>query len=325
MNHDANTGAGGKSQPTGRLTFFFNVFLVILVMVIWGFSYVIIRLTVRDGIIPPFTLAFLRFLLALAVLYMVPNGGNGKAKHPPGRRDVTTMYLMGVFGVFLYFTFENFGLIHTTATNASIIVSLAPVFTLIGASLFFGLRPGPINWAGTALAFLGSAFVVWNGQVNFDLNPLGDLMIVLSAAAWAAYTLVGKKIVEKYDALLVSRKMIFAGVICLLPFSAWEFSAGRATAITPVSLLGVIFLGVFCSALAFIVWNRTMAALGIVFVSNMIYLQCAITMIIAWATIREPVTPMLLGGTATVIAGVYLANMNNPVRTATSSRKYSGV
>lgn len=321
----AGEGGGELDPSKEKLAFFLNVLIVFSIMVIWGFSYVVTRLTVEDCIIPPFTLAFLRFVLASAILFLLPLSRKNSGGPAPDGHDSVRMYLMGVFGVFLYFTFENFGLVHTTATNASIIVSLAPVFTLIGASALFGQQPSALNWTGTALAFIGSAFVVWNGKVNFELNPVGDLLIVLSAAAWAAYTLIGKNIVEKYDTHTVSKRMMLAGVICLTPFSAWEFLTGRADNITPVSLLGVAFLGIFCSALAFMVWNRMLAALGIVFVSNMIYLQCAITMVIAWATIGEPVTAMLLSGTATVIAGVYLANINNKKRPATRARKYSGV
>lgn len=309
----------GKSS----LRYAFNVSMVIFVMVIWGFSYVIIRLTVSNNVIPPFTLGFIRFLIASVVLHSVPVN---KRIIKPGRRDSMTIMCMGFCGVFLYFAFENYGLVYTTATNASILIALAPAFTLIGAALFFRQKITVFNIAGMLVAFVGSAFVVWNGKINLELNPLGDLLIVLSAVSWAAYTLLGRKIVKRYDSVIIARRIILTGMVLFAPFSFYEIFSRQVNNVTVPALMGAVYLGVLCTALAFILWNKMLAELGIVFVTNMIYFQCMITMFCAWITIHEPITPMLIGASCVVIAGVYLSNMNSsPAKRASRERRVSGI
>lgn len=311
-----------EEQGKSKLRFAFNVSMVVLVMVIWGFSYVIIRLTVSENIIPPFTLGFLRFMIATIVLRMVPTN---KRIIRPGRRDNLNILFMGFTGVFLYFAFENYGLVYTTATNASILIALAPAFTLVGAAIFFRQKITLFNVSGMIVAFVGSAFVVWNGQVNFDLNPMGDLLIVMSAISWAAYTLLGRKIVKRYDSIIIARRIILTGMVLFAPFSFYEVMSRQLHSVPPIALLGVLYLGVFCTALAFVLWNKMLASLGIVFVTNMIYFQCMITMFCAWITIREPITPMLIGASVVVVAGVYLSNMNNLPTKFSRERRVSGI
>jgi len=293
-----------QTDPMEWKTLAVNILLSLFVMVLWGFSYVVTRVTVKDGIIPPFTLAFARFTIGLLVLMAIPVN---KAEARPAGRDAARMVLMGFFGIFLYFSFENFGLVYTSATNASILVSLAPVMTVVGAAVMFRQEVRLKNWAGMLLAFGGSALVVWNGKVNFELNPLGDLLIVLSAAAWAAYTLIGNSVVRSYRSIIISRRILFTGVVMFAPFSAWEILSGQAAGVSPLSLLGVAYLGLFSTAAAFFIWNKLLADMGMVMATNMIYLQCAVTMLCAWATIGEPISGMLLAGTAAVLAGLYLA------------------
>lgn len=310
------------SQARSKARVAFCVFMVIVVMVIWGFSYVIIRLTVKDGIIPPFTLGFMRFVFASAVLHIIPVN---KRIIRPGRRDGLNIMFMGFCGVFMYFTFENFGLVHTTATNASILIALAPAFTLIGAAILYRQKITMINMAGMIIAFIGGAFVIWNGKINLKLNPLGDALIICSAISWAAYTLSGRKMVKRYDSVIVSRRIVLTGMVLFAPFSVYEIFSRQMTHVTLWSLIGVVYLGVMCTAFAFVVWNRMMAELGIIFVTNLIYFQCVITMLCAWITIKEPITPPLIAASLVVVAGVYLSNLNNLPTKYSRERRTSGI
>lgn len=283
----------------------FNIFLGLFVLVIWGFAYIVIRETVKGGTIPPASLNFLRFVVGYLTLIMIPV----KNAEKPCPRENRQIVYMGITGMALYFYFENTGLVHTSATNASILISLAPALTVIGAAIFFRQKFTWYNVLGFPIAFAGGALIIWNGKVNFDLNPLGDLLILLSAVAWAAYTLVGKGVSERFSPILLTRRATAIGIILYLPFFIYELAAGKLSHVTIASVGGVLYLGIFCHALAITLWVRCMNTLGIVAVSNLIYLQCIVTMALASITIGEPVTPLLVALAAAVVAGVWLSNL----------------
>jgi drug/metabolite transporter (DMT)-like permease len=95
-----------------------------------------------------------------------------------------------------------------------------------------------------------------------------------------------------------------------LPFFIFELATGKLKDVTWISLAGAAYLGVFCHALAMTVWIRCWHKLGIVFASNLLYLQCVVTMILAWFTLKEPITWFLIVCTAAVVVGVYLCNLH---------------
>ena len=113
----------------------FNMFLGLLAIVIWGYAYIVIRVTVRDNppTIPPISLAFIRFVIGYAILLLIPD----REKKKLGRKENLTIVWMALTGLTFYFYFEHTGLVYTSATNASILISLVPVLTAIGAAVFF--------------------------------------------------------------------------------------------------------------------------------------------------------------------------------------------
>ncbi len=295
----------------------FNIFLGILTLFIWGYAYIVIRVTVKDGTIPPMSLAFMRFVVGYAALlpFRTERGAQ------PDAKDNRLMAGMGLTGLFLYFYFEHTGLIHTSATNASILISLAPALTALGSAILFSSKLSWKNGVGLVVAFTGGALIIWNGKVNFDLNPLGDVLILLSAVAWTAYTLIGRDISRRLSPILITRRITAVGIFATLPFFIAELVSGKLSGITPVSIAGVVYLGALCHALAFTLWVRCMDTLGIIFTTNLIYLQCVITMVIAWLTLGEPITAQLLVYTAAVLSGVYLANLTDAKRQAAPGLK----
>jgi drug/metabolite transporter (DMT)-like permease len=216
--------------------------------------------------------------------------------------------VLGVLGMALYFAFENYGLVYTTATNAAILVALIPALTALGAALFFRERLTAANVLGLVVALAASALIIWNGKVRFHLNPLGDVLILFSVVVWSAYTLVGRDVMARYPAVVVSRESLLVAAVCMAPVFAIEVWQGKLGHVTMPAAFGVLYLGLLCTALAYTIWSHCVRVLGAVYTSNLLYFQSAITMVCAWATIREPVTLFLVACTAGLIAGVYFSN-----------------
>ncbi|MDD4599539.1 MAG: DMT family transporter, partial [Negativicutes bacterium] len=86
---------------------------------------------------------------------------------------------------------ENIALTYTFASNVGGIISIAPFFTAIFAHLF--LDGEKLRWQffiGFAVAIIGIFLISFNGSSHLKLNPTGDILAVLAAMVWAAYSVL---------------------------------------------------------------------------------------------------------------------------------------
>ena len=189
--------------------------------------------------------------------------------------------LSGLLGVTLNQSLFLYGLAHSTAVNATILVTTAPVFTVLG-SLLLGLeRPSPGKLVGIALAAAGAIYLV--GPERLTLSPgvaLGNLAILVGMMAYAGYFLVSKPLVGKHDPLLVGAYVMGFAAVGLLPVAVPAVLAadpgrvsGRAWALTAYIVagptIGSYFLNLWAlrrassnTVAAFIYLQPFLAALG---------------------------------------------------------------
>ena len=251
----------------------------------------------------PAQIMMLRFLLAYAALWLV----RPKKLKLTGKQEAIFL-LLGVFGCSLYFYTENTALTHTLASNVSIIVAAAPIFTAVLAH-FAGeerIRRGTV--IGFLIAFAGVILVVCNGTFVLKLNPKGDLLALAAAACWACYSVLMRKHGDGLDTLLATRRIIFWGIVTALPILlATPASFSIAPLLTPAVVGNFLFLGLLGSCLCYVLWNQAFRYLGVVTTNSFIYIQPFITIVAGWLFLHEPISPLALLGAALITAGVVAA------------------
>ncbi len=125
-------------------------------MLFWGYSFISTKTVLTQ--IPPISIAFFRQIIATIVLN--PLALYTRCMPKMALRDLMLAVGAGFFGIVMYFVFENSGLQYTTASNASMIVSALPVFTLISEAILFRLN---VNWkmiVCLAISIIGVSLVV---------------------------------------------------------------------------------------------------------------------------------------------------------------------
>lgn len=219
-----------------------------LTAIIWGISYVFTKVAVEN--IPPMTLAMFRFSLAIIVL--LPFARQSKIKLS-GKAHLYSA-LAGLFGITSYFFFENTALKYTSPSDASLIVSSAPLLTI----LLYDLRRRRFElteYLGAILAFSGIAVLIYGGQFSRYSSVTGNLLAFGAAASWTAYTVFFERIAG--SALKGVVETMAWGLAFIFPLSLIEILRSSMVLSVPfAAITGIVYLGIFASALGYFLWGR---------------------------------------------------------------------
>lgn len=278
--------------------------IAILVVGIWGLTFISTKVLIEHGLSPQ-EIFLLRFLIAyLGIWFISPH-----KLFADNWKDELWLLLGGVTGGSFYFLTENTALEITLATNVAFIVCTAPLLTTILSLLIYKKEKATAGLiAGSLLALIGVALVVYNGHFVLKISPLGDFLTLLAALSWAFYSLIMKKMFGRYRTTFITRKIFFYGVLTVLPaflIHPWQFSLSGL--LQPAVWMNLLFLGVLASLICFVVWNIVLKQLGTVRASNYIYLNPLFTLVGSAILLNEHLTVMSLMGAMLILGGVYWA------------------
>lgn len=270
---------------------------------LWGITFISTKILLAD--FTALEILFIRFVMGwLALWAMCPRWLPFDAP----RREIL-FAAAGFSGVTMYFLLENMALYYSFASNVSVIVTLSPFFTALLAWKFLkGERPTPAFFAGFVLAITGISLISFNG-FKFSLNPLGDILAVLATFAWAFYSIFTRKLaLLNLGSLLTTRRIFFYGLLFMQPLIWYEgFSLKTADLFAPVNAANFLFLGIGASAACFASWTFAVNRLGAIKASIYIYLVPVVSVITSAIVLREPLTPLSIGGTVLTILGLVVS------------------
>ncbi|MFA7673616.1 MAG: DMT family transporter [Clostridia bacterium] len=275
--------------------------IAVLTIIVWGSTYIASKVMLDT--FTPLQLMTMRFAIAYVVLLLLkPKFSRFILK------DELIFLLLGLSGCSLYFFTENTALTYTLTSNVSIIVAVAPMLTAILAHFFTKDEKIHRNTiSGFIIAFLGVALVVFNGTVILKLDPLGDFLALLAAVCWSVYSVILKRVMNRYDSIILIRKVMFYGLITTLPAMLIEGEKFDFIAFSDIKVIFcLVFLGVFGSGLCYLAWNVAIRRLGVITANSYIYINPFVTMICAWLLLDEEITLMGIIGAVLIIFGVVI-------------------
>lgn len=277
----------------------------LLTVTAWGVSFVSTKVLLEHGINPT-EVYVVRTLLAYLLVLCVCH----KRIFSNSLRDELLFVSCGLCAGSLYFIAENTALEYTLVSNVSLIVTLSPLITtlLVGA-IYKNERPGKGVLMGSLIAFLGVGCVIFNSSFVLDVKPLGDLLSLSAAVCWSVYSLVLRKLSAFYTVMFISRKTFFYGMVTANPFLI------AIPEHTPLDVYlqfdvwsNFLFLGVFCSMIAFIIWAFTIKGLGAIKANNYLYVQPIITLIASALLLGEKVSVVGYVGCSLILLGVWISD-----------------
>lgn len=278
--------------------------VAIVVVAIWGLTFISTKVLIGYGLSPQ-EIFLLRFLMAYVGIWFI----SPRKLFADNWKDELWLLLGGITGGSFYFLTENMALEITLATNVAFIVCTAPLLTTILSLLIYKKEKATRGLiGGSLLALVGVALVVYNGSFVLKISPLGDFLTLLAALSWAFYSLIMKKMANRYRTTFITRKIFFYGVLTILPaflFRPWQ--SAFSLLLEPSVLFNLLFLGVLASLACFVVWNMVLKQLGTVRASNYIYLNPLFTLVGSAVFLGEQLTIVALMGAVLILGGVYWA------------------
>ena len=283
-----------KSNVTGHLCALFCV-------AVWGTTFIVSRMLLTCY--TPTQTMLMRFIGAYLFLWLLCREWHFQW------RDEIAFLLMSVFSNTLYFLAENTAITLTQTSNVSILVSTAPLMTaLLLLILPRGERVTRTIALGIAVAFFGVVLVVFNGSVVLKLNPAGDHLALAAALCWSIYGMILKGYSDRFSSILLSRKVMFYGILTTLPI-LWAEGAplDLSPLLRPHLLLGLLFLTLLGSAFCYIAWNTAVYRLGVLRTTIYLYATPFVTMVSAAVFLHETITPMGVCGTVLIVVGMLIS------------------
>lgn len=269
---------------------------------IWGLSFLSIKVAV--DVVPPMSLGLVRFVIAssLMLLYFASRRSLPRL----ALRDLPLMAGSGLIGVTLYFAGENNGIMLLSASESAIIIGTIPVLTVLADRLFLRGRLGTKQYAGALMSALGVSLMVVE-SLKISAQPLGYLYMAIAALSWVAYAFATRPLLSKYKQTEVTFWQSLFGAAGFVPFALFETMDW--TRLTPVIVLNVLYLAVFCSALGYLFYIISMDVLGAGVASVFINLIPVVSVVASFFILGERLSQLQLGGAAVAVAGVYLTTM----------------
>jgi drug/metabolite transporter (DMT)-like permease len=277
----------------------------LLIVLAWGVSFVSTKVLLDNGLRPA-EIYIYRFLLAYLLVLCVCH----KRMFSNSLRDELLFATCGLCGGSIYFIAENTALEYTLVSNVSLITAISPLLTtfLIGM-IYKSERPSKGIYIGSIVALLGVACVIFNSSFVVKMNPIGDLLSFAAALSWAVYSLVLRKLNALYSIMFISRKTFFYGVLTALPYMLTEPQITSPAVLLQADVWPhMLFLGVFASMIAYVIWAQSVKHLGAITASNYIYLQPIVTLIASVIILSETITIVGYLGCALILGGLWLGD-----------------
>jgi drug/metabolite transporter (DMT)-like permease len=279
---------------------------MLLVCLIWGLNFSVTKSAFDQ--IPPLPFTAVRFLVSSLLLWLVLRVVEQPARLPPG--GLRLLVVLGLIGNTCYQLAFMLGLARTTATNSALILSTVPTVVAVFAGALGVERVTPRMRLGIALGTLGVILVISTRGVEFDVTTLmGDFLSVLAVLFWASYTIGLRRVPAGVSPLRVTTITTIAGtpglVLAGLPgvFQVeWERVSLKAW-------LALGYASVLSLVVAYLLWNRSVKAIGGTRTAIYMCLTPLVAVVGAWLLLGERPHPLQGVGAVFIIAGVLLTRM----------------
>ncbi len=292
------------SDPAARAAL--PILALSLAALFWSGNFIVGR--ALRGQIDPLHLSTLRWIICLFV-FLPLVGRKALTRAGVLRREWKYLLALGVTGVAGFQTVVYLALETTTAINALLLLAFTPVAILIGTALTGAARPNLAQWIGSLVSLAGVGLLVtrgdWHVLAHFAFAR-GDLWMMAAVLFWSIYSLLLTKRPADLPPDVALAGSIVAALVILIPASA--FDKGAWPAFSPTIIAALLYVGLFASLFAFMLWSFGVGAIGPGKAGQFIHLMPVFGAVLATVFLGERIDSAQIAGAACVLVGIVLVN-----------------
>jgi drug/metabolite transporter (DMT)-like permease len=274
--------------------------------IIYGINYSVAKAVMPDHI-KPFALLSIRSISAAALFWItslfIP-------KEPVNRKDLLFLFGCSFFGVVINQALFLVGLDMTTPVNSSIILSTNPIFAFVFAALILKEKITFLKGTGLAIGLSGVLLLILqNGMPDMASSTfLGDIFSMVNTISWAFYTVVIKRMLEKYHPVTVMKWTFLFGMLTNIPAGYHQWSTMDWSAIPFTAWLQIGFVIVGATYLGYLLITFGLRRLSPTIVSTYTYTQPIIAAYLATLMGQDHIDIVMVVSALLIFAGVFVVS-----------------
>ncbi|MGH6954765.1 MAG: DMT family transporter [Alphaproteobacteria bacterium] len=272
---------------------------------IWGATPIVTELALEE--IDALAVAMLR--VAGAALVAWPVALALRLVPPRGSASRALLLVSGLSGFVVFPVLFTLGLRYTSASHGALILAVLPVLTGLYLAALERRLPPLAWWLGVALAGMATSALI-GFRLGLDLGPdpvTGDLLVLAASAVASAGYVAGARLSRHLGAAATAFWGAALGGLAVAPFLTWWIGSCPWPEASPGAWLGVGYLAVMASIVAYLVWYWALDRGGIARVAALQFLQPVVSLALAALFLGERITPALAASAACIVTGVWLA------------------
>jgi len=279
-------------------------------VIFWGFSFIATKVALRE--VHPFTLLILRYTIGALFLLIAQCGQDKAFLKIFSYRDWIRIFLLAAVGVSGLGLLQAYGLLYTTAINTGWIIAINPIFITLAARFFLGETITARKISGILFGLCGIFLIISKGVFSLSLfhssSLFGDLLVLTSALAWTTFTVGGKGFMSRFTPLSAATVIMISAALIILPLNIMKGEWDKLLYLSLPAWMGIFFLGIFCSGLAYLFWYSALEKGDSSVVGMYLYFEPLVTLIGACLLLGEEIHWITLMGGGMILIGVYLAS-----------------
>jgi drug/metabolite transporter (DMT)-like permease len=285
-----------------------NPYIVLVVQILFSSgTYIIANAATQT--IPAANLTFLRTIIS-GVVYLIyllyarlPFRYRG--------RDLKLLLILGFLSVPINQFAFLYGVKYTTATEAAILYSTAPILVLIVASIYLKEKITLPKIAGTLMAFVGVAVIILEKGLTIGISHLkGDLFVFVAVIAWTLYTTLGRKLILRHGAINSAAFSALAGSAMFLPIGIWSSFKFNYSSLSAGQWGEVVYLSLITSIVGYMLWYYALGKVEASRVAVFTNGQPVTTAILAYIFLGQGISLTFAFGAMVTISGVIITQLN---------------
>jgi len=274
--------------------------------IIYGLNYSIAKAVMPDHI-KPFALVSLRSISAAALFWIT---SLFMPREPVNRKDLLFLFGCSFFGVVINQTLFLVGLDMTTPINSSIILSTNPIFAFVFAAIILKERITFLKGTGLAIGLSGVLLLILqNGTPDLaSATFLGDIYSMVNTISWAFYTVIIKRMLEKYHPVTVMKWTFLFGMLTNIPVGYHQWSTMDWSSIPLTAWLEIGFVIVGATYLGYLFITFGLRQLSPTIVSTYTYTQPIIAAYLATLMGQDHIDFVMIVAALLIFAGVFVVS-----------------